>query len=182
MVDTQAPQTEPVNETGQESPDGHVSEEAEKRNVLVTPDGEELDMSIVGTMKIDPGNYGGSTKNPNRLASLKYGIAGLLYLLKREQSIQIASAATIITLGIGLWLGVSSFYWAILALALGAIWITEALNTAIEAAIDLETTEIHPMAKVGKDVASAASLISSIVFVIVVLLMLVPRILDRLTG
>ncbi|MFN8531833.1 MAG: diacylglycerol kinase family protein [Anaerolineae bacterium] len=167
--------SEPTNE-------GHVSEEAENKNVLVTPDGEELDMSIVGTMKIDPGNYGGSSKNPNRLASMKYGIAGLLYLLKREQSIQVATVATGITLIVGIWLGVSSFYWAILALALGAIWITEALNTAIEAAIDLETSEIHPMAKVGKDVASAASLISSIVFVVVVLLILVPRIVDRLAG
>lgn len=165
-----------------ESADGHVSEEAENKNVLVTPDGEELDMSIVGTMKIDPGNYGGSSKNPNRLASLKYGIAGLLYLLKREQSIQFATVTTVITLIIGIWLGVNSFYWAILALALGAIWITEALNTAIEAAIDLETSEVHPMAKVGKDVASAASLISSIVFVVVVLLILVPRIVDRIAG
>lgn len=168
-------------ELGKDS-EGHISEKAEKKEVLVTPDGEELDMSIVGTMQIDPGKYGGSSKNPNRLASMKYGIAGLLYLLKREQSIQVASAVTVVTLIVGIWLGVNSFYWAILALALGAVWITEALNTAIEASIDLGTSEIHPMAKVGKDVASAASLISSVVFAVVVLLILVPRILDRINA
>jgi diacylglycerol kinase len=151
------------------------------KQVLVTPQGEEIDMSILGTMKIDP-KAGGASKNANRLASLKYGVAGLLYLLKREQSIQLAMVVTLITVVIGLWLQISSFYWALVALALGAVWITEALNTAIEASIDLGTDEIHPMAKIGKDVASTASLIAVIVFLTVVFFTLVPRIVDRLNG
>ena len=154
---------------------------APKKDVLVTPEGEEIDMSILGTMNIEP-KGGGASKNPNRLSSLKYGVAGLLYLLKREQSIQLAMVVTLITIVIGLWLQISSFYWAMLVLALGAVWITEALNTAIEAAIDLGTEEVHPMAKIGKDVASTASLIAVIVFMTVVFFILVPRIVDRVNG
>lgn len=36
--------------------------------------------------------------------------------------------------------------------------------------------------KVGKDVASTAALVSTIVFVVIVLLILLPRVIDRITG
>lgn len=150
------------------------------KDVLLTPDGEEIDLSVVGTMKIDPGN--GKVKNTNRLQSLKYAVAGLLYVLVREQSIQFASVVTVIVIVVGLWLEIPVFYWAFLTLALGAIWITECLNTAIEAAIDLGTSDPHPLAKVGKDVASAAALVATIMFIIIVVLTLLPRIIDRLNN
>jgi diacylglycerol kinase len=156
-----------------------VTDKQEKPDVLVTPDGEELDQSITGTMNLEPDGKSAS-KNPSRLTSLKFGIAGLLYLLKREKSIQFATVVTLNVIVVGIWLEMSSFAWALLVLALGAVWITESLNTAIEAAIDLETQDPHPMAKIGKDVASAASVIASLVFVVVVVLILLPRILDRL--
>ena len=153
----------------------------EHKDVLVTPEGEELDLSVVGTMKIDPGKHSPVT-NPNRLQSLKYAVAGLLYVLVREQSIKFASITTIVVVIVGLWLEIPVFNWAFLTLALGSIWITECLNTAIEAAINLGTSEPHPLAKIGKDVASAAALVSSIVFVIIVILILLPRIIDRIND
>lgn len=155
--------------------------EAEDKDVLVTPEGEELDLSVLGTMRIDPGKHT-PVSNPSRLASFKYAVAGLLYVLAREQSIQLASVVTVIVVVIGLWLEIPVFYWAFLTLALGSIWITECLNTAIEASINLATSEPHPMAKIGKDVASAAALVSTIVFMIIVVLILLPRLIDRLTS
>ena len=62
------------------------------------------------------------------------------------------------------------------------MWVTECVNTAIEAAIDLGTSAPHPLAKIGKDVASTAALVSAIVFVVIVILILVPRLIDRLAG
>jgi diacylglycerol kinase len=62
------------------------------------------------------------------------------------------------------------------------VWITECLNTAIEAAIDVSAPEPNVLAKIGKDVASTAALVSSIVFVIVVALILLPALLDRIAG
>ena len=161
-------------------PEQPVKSEPEK-DVLVTPDGEEIDLSIVGTMKIEPDKHG-QGGNPSRLASLKYAIAGLLYVLVREQSIKLAMIVSGITLVVGLWLDIGIFSWALLALALGGVWVTECINTAIEAAIDLGTSDPHPMAKVGKDVASAAALVSSLVFLIIVALILLPRLTERLSG
>jgi diacylglycerol kinase len=151
-----------------------------EKDVLITPDGEELDQSVVGTLKIDPGKLRRVT-NPNRFTSLKFALSGLLYVLVREQSIQLASLLTIVVIAVGLWLQIPVINWAFLTLALGSIWITECLNTAIEAAINLGTSEPHPLAKIGKDVASAAALVSTIVFVIICFLILLPRIVDRLS-
>ncbi len=160
--------------------DGVKSERTEdNKDVLRTPEGEELDLSIVGTMKLETGKHS-PIRNPNRLQSVKYAIAGLLYVLVREQSIKLASILTVIVIIVGLWLEIPTFYWAFLTLSLGMIWITECLNTAIEAVIDLASPDPHPMAKIGKDVASAAALMSSIVFVIIVVLTLLPRIIDRI--
>ena len=68
------------------------------KDVLITPDGQEIGLGITGTMHLDPP---GRTSNPNRLASVKYALAGLLYVLRHEQSIQWATLVTL--LGLGVW-------------------------------------------------------------------------------
>ncbi len=140
----------------------------QQKDVLVTPDGEVLDMGITGTAQIDPDAHGAKTKNANRLKSVKYAIAGLLYLLKREQSIQFAMIVTVVVLVLSSWLAITRIEWMILLLALGSIWITESINTAIEASINMVTSEPNAMAKIGKDVASTATFLSSVVFVLIV--------------
>ena len=52
----------------------------------------------------------------------------------------------------------------------------EMINSSIEATIDLVTTEIHPLAKIAKDTASAASLILCIVSFIGACIIFVPKI------
>ena len=167
-------------ETGEpNAPSAETHAQVDHKDVLITPDGQELELGITGTMKLDPP---GRTSNPNRLASVKYAVAGLLYVLTHEQSIKWATLVTLSVIVIGVWLHISVLSWALLTLALGGVWVTECVNTAIEAAIDLGTSAPHPLAKIGKDVASTAALVSAIVFVVIVLLILVPRLIDRIAG
>ena len=167
-------------ETGEpHAQSAETHKQVDHKDVLITPDGQELDLGITGTMKLDPP---GRTSNPNRLASVKYALAGLLYVLTHEQSIKLATMVTLIVIVIGVWLHLSVLSWALLTLALGGVWVTECVNTAIEAAIDLGTSAPHPLAKIGKDVASTAALVSTIVFVVIVILILLPRVIDRITG
>lgn len=174
--------TEPTTEMTS-TPEVVSHDEMPKRDVIVTPDGTELDQSILGTAMIDPeklhGHYG---KNASRLRSAKFAIAGLIYVLVRESSLQFASVVTVVVIAIGLWLQIPVYNWAFLTLALGLVWVTECLNTAVEAAINIGAPDPHPMAKVGKDVASTAALVSSIVFVIIVVLILLPSIIVKLNG
>src|SRR5947209_4633829 len=93
-----------------------VKQEAKKDDVLITPEGEKIEMGITGTMKLAPE---GKSKNANRAASIKYAIAGLLYVLTHEQSIRLATIATAVVLVVGLWLHIGVYAWALLTLALG---------------------------------------------------------------
>lgn len=70
--------------------------------------------------------------------------------------------------------------WAIIFIALGAILALELINTAIEAAVDLTTSEIHPLAKIAKDCGSAASFVMSIVSIVISMFVFGPYLLELL--
>ena len=50
----------------------------------------------------------------------------------------------------------------ILLLSISLVIVSEMFNTAVENAVDLTTNEIHPLAKIAKDVAAGGVLISSL--------------------
>ena len=100
---------------------------------------------------------------------------GIAALLKSEVHARIHLAATIIVLSLGWWLGISAGEWIAVVLAIGLVWVAEALNTAIEYVADLAHPDEHPEVKKLKDLAAAAVLFSSIVALIVGLLIFWPR-------
>ena len=57
--------------------------------------------------------------------------------------------------------------WAIVLVLIGLVIAAELFNTAIEAAIDLASPDIHPLAKRGKDIAAGAVLVLAITAVVV---------------
>lgn len=70
------------------------------------------------------------------------------------------------------------FEWAILWLAMGLIFVSEALNTALERALDTLHPEKHEGVGRSKDMAAGATLIASTVALIVGAYILLPRILS----
>ncbi|HVM72778.1 MAG TPA: diacylglycerol kinase family protein, partial [Anaerolineales bacterium] len=72
--------------------------------------------------------------------------------------------------------------WAVLFLTIALVWISEFINTALEAVVDLASPELHPLAKVGKDVGAAAVLLAAITSVLVGLLILGPPLLEKLKA
>lgn len=135
--------------------------------------------SLTGTMKIDPDEYSPITSK-SRLSSLGYAVAGWLYMLRRQKNIRIQSAASIFVLGLALWLQISYLEMAVIILTITIVWMAEFLNAAVEAAVNLATSELHPMAQVGKDAASAAVLLGVVASILVGLLILAPPLLERL--
>lgn len=135
--------------------------------------------SLMGTMKIDPDNYSPIT-SPNRIASLSYAIAGWLYMLRRQKNTRIQAVASIAVLLVSFWLQIDNISWAIMILTITIVWMAEFINAAVEAAINLASNEWHPMAKVGKDVASAAVLLGVVASIIVGVLILGPPLIDKL--
>jgi diacylglycerol kinase len=146
---------------------------------LQVPKSKDVIESLTGTMKIDPDEYSPLTSR-DRLSSFSYAVAGWLYMLRRQKNTRIQAVASIIVIGVALWLQVGFTELALLVLAITLVWMAEFLNAAVEAAVNLATQELHPMAQVGKDVASAAVLLGVVASIIIGLLILAPPLLVRL--
>ena len=89
------------------------------------------------------------------LANWGYAMAGVLAMLKNEVAFRIELAIILPALVISLFLPVSVETHLILVGVLFLIIIAECLNSAIEACVDLITSEFHEKAKIAKDCASA---------------------------
>ena len=118
----------------------------------------------------------------SRLASFHHAFAGWLHVLRTQRNAWIHALATFIVFVIALWVGLDRLSWAILLVTVGLVWISEFLNTALEAIVDLASSDVHPLAQVGKDVGAAAVLISALVAIIVGLLILGPPLLDKISS
>ena len=109
--------------------------------------------------------------------SFFHAIDGIIYALKNEHNMIIIVLATLVVVSLGFMLKINEIEWLICILIISMITATELINTAIEAAIDLETLKTHPLAKISKDCASSATLILVIASVIIGLVIFVPKIL-----
>ncbi|MBE6154059.1 MAG: diacylglycerol kinase [Firmicutes bacterium] len=110
------------------------------------------------------------------LNSFKYSMNGLTYAYRYEQSFWIHAFFTGIAIILGIALKIKLSEWAIIFIALGITLALELINTAIEAAVDLTTSKIHPLAKIAKDCGSAATFVMSLVSVIISLFVFGPYI------
>lgn len=109
------------------------------------------------------------------LSSFRHALAGVWYVVRTQRNARIHLAVLVVVASIGLGIGLSRAEWAVLALVAGMVLAAEWFNTAVEAVVDLITTEPHPMAKVAKDAAAAGVLLTAVVAVGVgVLLLGVP--------
>ncbi len=114
--------------------------------------------------------------------SIKCSLAGLYYAYRYEQSLWLHGIATLLTVILGLIFQIKLSEWAIVFIALGVILGMELINTAIEAAVDLVTLEIHPLAKIAKDCGSAASFIMTLVALVICLFVFAPYFMKVFGG
>ncbi len=84
--------------------------------------------------------------------------------------------AIFVTTLTGFYFQIKTYEWLFCIASFGAVSASEMINTAIEAAIDLETSKMHPLAKIAKDTASSATLILSVTACVGAILIFVPYI------
>lgn len=114
-----------------------------------------------------------------RINSFQAAFHGLGYVLKTQKNAWIHLAATIGVLVLGFWLGISRLEWLAILLVIGLVWMAEILNTALEAIVDLASPEIHPLARIGKDVGAALVLITAFLAIAIGALVFIPAILEN---
>ncbi len=85
-------------------------------------------------------------------------MAGALHTVRTQPNAWIELAATGVVLIVGGWFGLERWEWIILILLCVLVLALEAINTAVEAVVDLVSPDYHPLAKVAKDAAAGALL------------------------
>ncbi|MBQ2848625.1 MAG: diacylglycerol kinase family protein [Clostridia bacterium] len=99
------------------------------------------------------------------IKSFVYAFRGITYCVRHERNMRIHLCFTAYMFG---FLTVHDFFevsknqFALLFAVCASVMALEAVNTAIEKAVDLETKEINPLAKISKDAAAGAVLIAAI--------------------
>lgn len=116
----------------------------------------------------------------NRVRSFRYAFEGWWYVLRTQHNAWIHAIASIAVFVLGLWLRLPTRDWAVLILAVMAVWMAEFMNTALEAVVDMTMPNVHPLAKVAKDVAAAAVLVGAVGSVLIGLLLMGPPLLAKL--
>lgn len=108
--------------------------------------------------------------------SLSYAISGIVQCVKQERNIKIHIFIMFFVIISGFFFHISLIEWLICVLLFALVISLELVNTAIEAVVDLCTQEIHPLAKIAKDTAAGAVLISAIASVVIGLIIFVPKV------
>ena len=85
------------------------------------------------------------------------------------------TAAVLVTAA-GTVLRISAVEWMLCLILFGLIMSLEMVNTALEATVDLVTQEQAPLAKIAKDAAAGAVLVSSVMAAVIGLIIFLPKI------
>ncbi|SMO50192.1 diacylglycerol kinase family protein [Melghirimyces algeriensis] len=101
------------------------------------------------------------------LASFRYALEGLKYTLVTQRNMRIHFLAALGVLLLSLYLPLTKLEVLLLFVCILLVLVAELFNTAVEVVIDMMTEEFHPLAKVAKDVAAGAVLLSAGMAVVV---------------
>ena len=112
--------------------------------------------------------------------SFYFAFAGLSFLFRTQRNARVHACLGAVACALALWLHVSRVEWAVLVFTIALVLILEGLNTAVEAAIDLASPQVHPLAKAAKDLAAGMVLIAAMASVAVGLLILGPPLWRKL--
>lgn len=90
----------------------------------------------------------------------KYSFQGLSSAIRQESAFRQEFCIALVLIPLALWLSPDFIDRSLLIGCVVLVLIVELLNSAIETAIDYQSTEIHPMAKLAKNYGSAAVFLS----------------------
>jgi diacylglycerol kinase len=116
------------------------------------------------------------------LASFRYATAGLFVFFATTRNARVQVCAGLTAIALAALLRISRVEWALLLLTIAAVLALEAVNSAIEAAVDLVTPEYHPLAKRAKDLAAGAVWLMALASIAIGGLLFLPRLAALATG
>jgi diacylglycerol kinase (ATP) len=109
------------------------------------------------------------------IVSFQYAWTGIVYSFQTQRNFRIHSVLAFLAIGLGLILQITATELAIITLTCAMVMVLELLNTAIESVVDLSVKQTyHDLAKIAKDCAAGAVLLSAVAAVLVAIFILLP--------
>ena len=113
----------------------------------------------------------------DRLHSCRHAARGFRILITEEHNARLHVAAAIMAITLGIVLKISATEWLFISFAIGIVFITEILNTAMENLSDHVSPEENELIGKVKDLGALAVMVSAVMAVITGGIVFLPRIL-----
>lgn len=116
-------------------------------------------------------------KNKSFIEAWKKATGGIVYAVKTQRNIKIQLCIAVLVIIFAIVFKVNITQAMFLTFATMLVIITEMINTAIEETVNLVTNKFHPVAKIAKDVAAGAVVLSALNAVIIAIFIIVNKII-----
>lgn len=116
------------------------------------------------------------------LRNFHFAYEGLLYALTSQRNMKFHFMAAFMVVMSALVLRVEKWDVLFILMAITLVIVTELINTAVEKTVDLAMPERHPLAKIAKDAAAAAVLVSALFALAVGMIVFYGPVVDMLHG
>ena len=115
---------------------------------------------------------------PNLFTSFRYAWAGIVYAVRTQRNFRVHLGIALVALILGILLHIQTVEAAIITITIGIVLVMELMNTALESVVDLTVGQTyHELAKIAKDCAAGAVLISAIAALLVAAFIYLPPLL-----
>jgi diacylglycerol kinase (ATP) len=119
----------------------------------------------------------------NLFVSFKYAWAGISYSFQTQRNFRIHVSVCAMAIALSVFLHLQAVEIAVIGITSGLVLALELLNTAIESLVDLTVKQTyHELAKIAKDCAAGAVLVSALVAVLVAGTLLLPPLLTLIIS
>lgn len=119
----------------------------------------------------------------NLFVSFKYAWAGITYAFQTQRNFRIHVSVCALAIGLSVFLHLKPVEVAIIAVTSGLVLALELLNTAVESVVDLTVEQrYHELAKIAKDTAAGAVLVSALVAVLVAAMLILPPLFELILS
>ncbi len=109
------------------------------------------------------------------MRSFQWALCGIVYTVKTQLNMKIHLLAAVLVAAVSVFLKMPPGELAVLAITIFMVLAAEMFNTALEAVVDLVSPEQHRLAKIAKDVAAGAVLVTALNSLAVAYLLIWPR-------
>jgi len=111
----------------------------------------------------------------NLLVSFRYAWTGITYSFQTQRNFRIHVSFCTLAIALSIFLHLAPVEIAVIGITSGLVLALELLNTAIESLVDLTVKQTyHDLAKIAKDCAAGAVLVSALVSILVACTLLLP--------